>query len=184
MAKVGFAACSTLTDGGCCRDPGRLLPLRTSPGVSWVNEEPEDAALCWRDGALAREASSFTGGAGASAAGVSTASTPNGPSGPIESSSVSSVVDCVRLPYRRGARDLEVAGLTDKLLSLLLVGAGGGEESRVGSAGVGVSSAAWARVWVEGEREGTSVVLMSILVVLSYILMSALKGMERCTIPW
>ena len=175
MAKVGFAACSTLTDGGCCREPGRLLPLRTSPGVSWVNEEPDDAALCGRDGALVRDASSFTGGAGASTAGVSTASTPRGPSGPMESSSISSVVDCVRLPYRRGARDLDMAGLTERLLSLELVGAGGGEESRVGSAGVGASSAAWARVWLEGEREGTSVVLMGILV---EALMGASKGME------
>ncbi len=46
-------------------------------------------------------------GAGSSAAG---ASSPSGPRGPIESSRLSRVVDCARLPYRRGVRDLEAAG--------------------------------------------------------------------------
>ena len=62
----------------------------------------DDAAV------LVRDASSFTGGAGA--ADSSAASAPKGPSGPIESSRLSSVVDWARLPYRRGVRDLEGAG--------------------------------------------------------------------------
>ena len=65
-------------------------------------------------GCLVRDASSFTGGAGA--AGESVASMPSGPSGPMESlSRLSSVVDCARLPYRRGVRDLVAAGFAPVL---------------------------------------------------------------------
>ena len=61
-------------------------------------------------GCRVREASSFTGGAGADVSSAG-ASNPSGPRGPMESSRLSRVVDCARLPYRRGVRDFEGAGL-------------------------------------------------------------------------
>ena len=42
---------------------------------------------------------------------MAAASIPNGPRGPIESSRLSSVVDCARLPWRREGRVLEGASL-------------------------------------------------------------------------
>ena len=60
--------------------------------------------------------SSFTGGAGTGGSSAGAAlSMPSGPRGPMESSRVSRVVDCARLPYRRGARDFEGAGLAPLL---------------------------------------------------------------------
>lgn len=80
---------------------------------------------------LVRVGSSFTGGAGA--AGSSVASMPSGPNGSIEASRVSRVVDCVRLPYRRGPRDFEGAGL----MPLVDVAAAGDEGASAGFGDVG-----------------------------------------------
>lgn len=104
-------------------------------------------ALLIADGRV-REASSFTGGAGA--AGSSGASMPNGPSGPMESSRLSRVVDCARLPCRRCGRVFESAGLA----AVLDAGEAG---SCVGLDVCSSSSAAaLGRLWLECDREGTS----------------------------
>lgn len=94
---------------------GTRAPLRVEEVESWSSERAE-AAVLGREvvvDCLALVGSSFTGGAGAM--GSSTGSTPSGPKGPMESSRLSRVVDWARLPYRRGVRDLEAAGLTPVL---------------------------------------------------------------------
>lgn len=120
IEKEGLAACSTLMDGW-----GGRLRLSSWAGCTGggprepFNEEIIDVLSASCDAAvlgldpivdcLVLLGSSFTGGAGAT--GSSTGSIPRGPNGPIESSSVSRVVDCARLPYLRGPRVFEGAGL-------------------------------------------------------------------------
>ena len=65
-------------------------------------------------GCRVRDASSFAGGAGAGTSSAA-ASIPSGPRGPMESSRLSRVVDCARLPCRRIVRDFEGAGLAPVL---------------------------------------------------------------------
>jgi len=123
MENVGLLACSIGRDGGCwgCRVGYWFVrfaevELPSSLARSWerTEEAPALAEVPGRVGpAREREASSLTGGAGAE--GSSGASAPNGPSGPMESSSDSRVVDCARLPCRRGVRDLEGASFTPLL---------------------------------------------------------------------
>lgn len=80
----------------------REEPLREDAASSWSSlsaDERVDAAVPGLEpvvDCLVRDGISFTGGAGAT--GSSVGSTPSGPNGPIESSSVSRVVDCARLP--------------------------------------------------------------------------------------
>lgn len=126
MLNVGFAAWSTGTEGcacrvrpsNCCgctgggtRGPPFTEDASSSYSALRLGETAEaeveglDAVDC-----LVLDASSFTGGIGAE--GSSAGSRPSGPRGPMESlSRLSRVVDCVRLPCRRGPLDLEGAGL-------------------------------------------------------------------------
>lgn len=125
MWNVGFAACSTGCDGwaGLCRPPNcggstgggmRGPPFSELPSSSKSAPrlDAADAAVEGREPAAFRvlEANSFTGGVGAT--GSSTGSMPSGPSGPMESSRVSSVVDCVRVAWPRPLRVFVGAGLT------------------------------------------------------------------------
>lgn len=75
-------------------------------------EDRVEVAVAGRDDAvpcLVLVGSALTGGAGGGSSSTG-ASTPSGPKGPIESSRLSRVVDCARLPCRRGARVFEGAG--------------------------------------------------------------------------
>jgi hypothetical protein len=120
---VGFAACSIGCEEGVARSKwdggwtggGIRAPL--SEDVSWselVRLERAEVAVPGREdvvGCRVLEGRPFTGGAGATGSSAAGASIPSGPSGPMESSRLSSVVDWARLPYRRGARDFDGAGL-------------------------------------------------------------------------
>lgn len=97
--------------GGGIRAP--FVDATSSGPIALRKEERLDEAVSGRFAAevcRGRDASSFTGGVGAT--GSSGASIPRGPNGSIESSSVSSVVDCARLPCLLGPRVLEGASLT------------------------------------------------------------------------
>jgi hypothetical protein len=64
---------------------------------------------------LARVGSAFIGGAGAEGSSAAGVSKPSGPKGPIESSRLSSVVDCARLTCRLLGRVLDARGREDML---------------------------------------------------------------------